>query len=68
MTFSQHPIKDLNDIREVNVHQMAQPIEPLFSELKAEMKRAQAVQSEQANKFQNVHTLLEVGDNVWLVA
>jgi hypothetical protein len=38
MTFGQHPIKDPNDIREVNAQQMAQRMEQLFSELRAEMK------------------------------
>jgi hypothetical protein len=50
LTFGQHPIKDPNEIREVNAQQMAQQMEQLFGELRAEMKRAQAVQSEQANK------------------
>ena len=67
-TFGQHPIKDPNDIRKVNAQQMAQWMEQLFCELRAEMKRAQAVQSEQANKSQRVGTVLEVGDKVWLDA
>jgi hypothetical protein len=50
MTFSQHPIQDPNDICEVNTQQMAKRIEQLFSKLRGEMKRAQAIQSEQANK------------------
>ena len=50
MTFGQHPIKDLNYIREVNAQQMAQQMEPLWCELRAKMKRSQAIQSKQANK------------------
>jgi hypothetical protein len=49
MTFGEHPIKDPNNIHKVNTQQMAQRMEQLFSELRAEIKRAQAVQSEQAN-------------------
>jgi hypothetical protein len=36
--FGQHPLQDPKDIREVKVQQMAQQMERLFSELKAEMK------------------------------
>jgi hypothetical protein len=68
MTIGQHLIKDPNDICKVNAQQMAQRMEQLFSELRAEMKRAQAVQSKQANKSQRIGTLLEVGDKVWLDA
>jgi hypothetical protein len=57
MTFGQHPIKDPNDICEVNTQQMAQQTVQLFSELRAEIKIAQAIQSEQANKFRWVSTL-----------
>jgi hypothetical protein len=41
-------------------------MEQLFSELRAEMKRAQAVQSKQVNKSQRVSASLEVGNIVWL--
>src|ERR1700690_4106547 len=68
MTCGQHPIKNPNDIHEVNAQQMAQQIEQLFSELRAEMKRAQAVQSEQANKSRRVGTELRIGDKVWMDA
>jgi hypothetical protein len=68
MTFGQHPIKDPNNIREVHAQQMAQWMEQLFRELRAEMKRAQAVQSEQANKSRRVRTELQVGHNVWMDA
>jgi hypothetical protein len=68
MTFGQHPIQDLNNIHEVNTQQMAQRIEQLFSELRAEMKRGQAIQSKQANKSRRVGTLLGIGENVWLHA
>jgi hypothetical protein len=43
-------------------------MEQLVRELRAEMKRAQAVQSEQANKSRSVGTPLEVGNKVWLDA
>jgi hypothetical protein len=68
MIFSQHPIKDPNDIGEVNTQQMAQRMEEHFSKLSAEMKRAQTVQSTQANKSQRAGTSLEVGNKVWLDA
>jgi hypothetical protein len=41
-------------------------MEQLFSELRAEMKRLQAVLSEQTNKSWRVSILLEVRDIVWL--
>jgi hypothetical protein len=50
MTFGQYSSKNPNDIHEVNAQQMAPQMELLFSELRAEMERAQAIQSEQANK------------------
>jgi hypothetical protein len=68
MTFGQHPLKDSKDIREVNAQQTAQQMEQLFSELKAEMKRSQAIHSEQANKSRRISTKLNVGDQVWLDA
>jgi hypothetical protein len=68
MTIAQHPIKDPNDIREVNAQQMAQRMEQLFIELTAEMKRAQAVHSSQPNKSLRVGTPLVIGDKVWLDA
>ena len=60
MTFGQHPIRDPNYIQEVNAQQMAQCMEQLFSNLQAEMKRAQAIQSEQANKSQTARAELQV--------
>jgi hypothetical protein len=68
MTFSQHRIKHPNNICEVNIQQVAQQMEQLLSELKAEMKRAQAVLSKPANKSRRVGTSLEVGNKVWLDA
>jgi transposase InsO family protein len=68
MTFGQHPLKDPKDIREVNAQQTAQQLERLFSELKAEMKRSQAIHSEQANKSRRTGTELNIGDQVWLDA
>src|ERR1700687_3040631 len=50
MTFGQHPIQNSSDIREVKAQQVAQRMKQLFDELQAEMKRAQAIHSEQANK------------------
>jgi hypothetical protein len=41
-------------------------MELLFSELRAEMERAQAIQSEQANKSWMVGTPLKIGDKVLL--
>jgi hypothetical protein len=38
MTFGQHPLKDPNDIWEVNAQQTAQQLERLFCEIRAEMK------------------------------
>jgi hypothetical protein len=43
-------------------------MEQLFSELRAEMKWAQAIQSEQANKSRRFGTSLEVGNTVSLDA
>jgi hypothetical protein len=65
MIFGQHPIKYTNHIHQVNAQQMAQQMEQLFSKLRAKMKRAQAVHSEQVNKSQRVSTPLEVSDKVW---
>jgi hypothetical protein len=64
MTFSQHLILDPNDIREVNAQQMAQRMEQLISELRPEIKRAQALQFEMANKSRRVGTEKQVGDKV----
>jgi hypothetical protein len=50
MTFGHYPFTDSNDICKVNTWLMAQWMEQLFSELRAEMKRLQAVLSEQTNK------------------
>ena len=47
---------------------MAQRIEQLFSDLQVEMKRAQAIYSEQANKSQKPGAELQVGDKVWMDA
>jgi hypothetical protein len=66
MTFGQHPITDPYNIHKVNTQQMAQPISQLFSELCAEMKRAQAIQSAQAYNSRRVSTSLGVGDKAWL--
>ena len=68
MTCSEHPITDRNNIWEVNIQQMAQHMEQLFSKLQVEMKRAQAIQAEQANKSQRSRTELQVGDKVWMDA
>jgi hypothetical protein len=68
MTFGQHPLQDPKDIREVNAQQTAQRMEQLFSELKAAMKRSQAIHSEQANKSRRTGAELNVGDQVWLDA
>jgi hypothetical protein len=43
-------------------------MEQLFSELKAKMKRSQAIHSEQANKSRRIGTELNIGDQVWLDA
>jgi hypothetical protein len=64
ITFGRHPIKDSNNIRKVNTKQMAQCTEQLFSELRVEMKRAQVVHSEQANKSRGVGTPLGIGDKI----
>jgi hypothetical protein len=48
MTSGQHLLQDPKDIREVSAQQTAQQMEQLFNELKAEMKRSQAIHSEQA--------------------
>jgi transposase InsO family protein len=68
MTFGQHPLQDPNDIHEVNAQQTAQQMEQLFSELQAEMKRSQAIHSEQANKSSRTGTEHNIGDQVWLDA
>jgi hypothetical protein len=41
-------------------------MEQFLSKLRAEMKMAQAVQSEVANNFQRVSTILEDDNNIWL--
>jgi hypothetical protein len=64
ITFGKHPIKDPNDIREVHAQQMAQRMEQLFSHFRAEVKLAQAIQSEQDNKSQSVRSQLQIEDNV----
>jgi hypothetical protein len=61
MAFGQYSIKDSNQLVQVNPHQLAQPIEQLFSKLRAEMKSAQAIQSKQANMFQKISIILEIG-------
>jgi hypothetical protein len=66
LTFGQHPLQDPKDMREVNAQQTAQQMEQLFSELKAEMKRSQAIHSEQTNKSRRSGTELNIGDKVWL--
>src|ERR1700680_1256378 len=68
MTFGEHPIQNPSDIREVNAQQVAQRMKQLFDELQAEMNRAQAVYSEQANKSRRLGQQLVVGDRVWMDA
>ena len=68
MTFGQHPISNPNDIQEVNAQQMAQRMEQLFSDLQAEMKRAQAIHSKQANKSRKPGAELQVGNKIWIDA
>jgi hypothetical protein len=68
MTFVQHPLQDPKDIREVNAQQTAQQMEQLFSQLKAEMKRSQAIHSEQANKSRRTRAEFNIDDQVWLDA
>jgi hypothetical protein len=68
MTFGQHPVQNPSDIREVNAKQIADRMGQLFEEMKAEMKRAQAIYSEQANMSRRAGTQLAVGDRVWLDA
>jgi hypothetical protein len=43
-------------------------MEQLFSQFKAEMKRSQAIHSEQANKSRQTGAKLNIGDQVWLDA
>ena len=68
MTFGQHPIRDPNDIQEINAQRMVQRMEQLFSDLRVEMKRAHAIYSDQANKSPKPGTELHVGDKVWIDA
>ena len=43
-------------------------MEQLLSKLWVEMKRAQAIQSEQSNKSRTPREMLQVGDKVWMDA
>jgi ribosome recycling factor len=45
---------------------MAQQMEQLFSDLKAEMKQSQAIHSEQVNKSRWTRAEFHIGDKVWL--
>jgi hypothetical protein len=68
MTFEQHPQQDPKHICEVNAQQTAQQMEQLFSELKAEMKRSQAIHAEQANRSRWIRAEFNICDQVWLDA
>ena len=68
MTFSQHPVQNANDIREVNANNIAQKMNGIFEQMQAEMTRAQAIQAEQADKHQREGDKLEVGTRVWMDA
>ena len=43
-------------------------MEQLFTYLRAEIKRAQAIQSEQSNMSQRLNAELQIGDKVWMNA
>jgi hypothetical protein len=49
MILGKHPIKDPNNIHNMNTQQMAHRMEQLSSELKEDMNRTQPIPSEQAN-------------------
>jgi hypothetical protein len=68
MTLGQRKLQNSKDICKVNRQQTAQQMEQLFSELKAEMKRSQAIHCEQANKSKRTGAEFNIGHKVWLDA
>ena len=68
MTFSQHPVQNSNDIREVNAKALSQKMNDIFEQMKAEMARAQSIQAEQADKHRREGVKMGVGDRVWMDA
>jgi hypothetical protein len=51
MTFSQHPVQNSNDIREVNADTLIQNMNVISELMKTETSRAQSIQAEQADKW-----------------
>jgi hypothetical protein len=68
MTFTQHPVQNGNDIREVNAKTLSHKMNEIFEQMKSEMGRAQAIQAEQANKHRREAVSITVGDRVWMDA
>jgi hypothetical protein len=66
--FQPTPVRDPHNICQVNAQQMDQRMEQLFTKLRAEMKKAQAVHFEQGNKSPRVKMELQIRDNVWIDA
>jgi transposase InsO family protein len=68
MTFSQHPVQENNDIREVNANTLPQKMKEIFEQMRTEMARAQSIQTEQADKHRREGVELKPGDRVWMDA
>ena len=68
MAFSQHPVQNGNDIRDVNANTLSQKMNEIFEQMKAEMSRAQTIQAKQADKHCRKGVELRIGDRVWMDA
>jgi hypothetical protein len=66
MTFSQHPIQNRNNIREVKANILSQRMNVIFEQMKTEMARAQSIQAEQADQCHREGVELNPRDRVWM--
>jgi hypothetical protein len=68
MTFSQHPIQNGNDIKEMNTNNLSRKMNEIFEQMKYDMARAQSIQAEQAEKRCREGIEMKPGDRVWMDA
>jgi hypothetical protein len=66
MTFSQHPVQNANDIREVNANAFSQKINVIYEQMQAGMTGAQKIQTEQGDKHQREGVEMEIQTRVWM--
>jgi hypothetical protein len=64
INFSQHPVQNRNDIREVNANILSQKMNEVFEEMKTNMARAQSIPVEEADMRHWEQDELKPGDRV----